>query len=121
MEIQSTIPTSLPTTTTAPKSVSQERETAPGPDKASNELAQRVPSARESREGNERQGTEDEKVPANTGTRVELHVDKDTGEVFGRVVNRETGEEVREIPARELRRLDAKTMELLGFMIDKTV
>ena len=117
MEIRSSIPTSLPANETAPAS----KATADDPRVSE---AQRITPPREAqgenREDKTRREAEAPKRPIITGTRLELRVDEGTKEVFGRVVNRETGEAVREIPAKELRRLEAKTIELLGAIVDKT-
>jgi len=52
--------------------------------------------------------------------RLELRVDEDTGEVFARVINGDTGRAIDEIPAKELRHLAAQIKELLGQLLDRT-
>lgn len=53
--------------------------------------------------------------------RLELRIDENTNEVFGLVVNRDTGQPIREVPAKDLRRLQAISREMFGSMLDKTV
>jgi len=60
------------------------------------------------------------KMPLGPTTRIELHIDRETKEVFGRVVSRDTGEPVREIPAKELRNLQAHARELIRSMVDES-
>lgn len=53
--------------------------------------------------------------------RVELFVDDQTNQVFGRVVDRNTGKEIRQIPAEDVRRLQAISREMFGSILDQTV
>ena len=53
--------------------------------------------------------------------RIELFVDAQTNQVFGRVVDRNTGEELRQIPAEDVRRLQAISREMFGSILDQTV
>jgi flagellar protein FlaG len=51
-------------------------------------------------------------------SRVELSVDKEAGIVIGRVINRETGEVIREIPSEEMVQLIKATKAALGPLVD---
>lgn len=51
-------------------------------------------------------------------TRVELHLDKDSGLVVGRVIDRRTNEEVRQIPAETMVRLAAALKRELGPVVN---
>jgi uncharacterized FlaG/YvyC family protein len=53
--------------------------------------------------------------------RLELRIDDATNQVFGRVIDRETGEEVRQIPAESIRHLQAISRELFESLVDETV
>lgn len=124
MEIRQTIPASLPANETA-------ASTTPPPNYPRQNEAQKITPPRElqgeNREsGNRReeekpkiQEAEKPRIPIATGTRIELRVDEATNEVFGRVINVETGEAIRELPTKELRRLEAATLEQLGHLVDK--
>ncbi len=99
---------------------------------------QRVPPPEETQADNKTQGEEtqaDNKAlgerrnqpPDDRGAaprpaihRLELRIDDATHEVFGRVVDSETGESVREIPSQELRRVYAQLLEQLGPLVDET-
>lgn len=59
--------------------------------------------------------------PTIPGVRLELRIDEATNRVFGRVIDRETGEEVRQIPAESIRHLQAISRELFDSLIDETV
>ena len=58
--------------------------------------------------------------PSVANHRLELRVDEGTGEVFARVINDDTGREINEIPAKELRHLAAQIKELVGKLLDQT-
>ena len=58
------------------------------------------------------------KVP---GVRLELRIDEATNKVFGRVIDRESGEEIRQIPAESIRHLQAISRELFDSLVDETV
>ena len=60
-------------------------------------------------------------APLSMSVRVELMVDEATSQVFGRVVDRKTGDELRQIPAEDIRRLQAITREMFGTILDETV
>jgi len=53
--------------------------------------------------------------------RLELRIDDNTKKVFGRVIDKESGEKVREIPAESIRQLQAISRELFGSLIDEKV
>ncbi len=124
MEIRQTIPTSLPANETA-------ASTIPPPGNPRQNEAPKINPPRESQGENRESGNRQEaekpkiqeaekpRIPIATGTRVELRVDEGTHEVFGRVINVETGEAIREMPAKELRRLEAITLAQLGALVDK--
>jgi len=59
--------------------------------------------------------------PTIPGVRLELRIDDNTNQVFGRVIDRETGEEVRQIPAESIRHLQAISRELFEALVDETV
>ncbi len=52
--------------------------------------------------------------------RAELRFDEFVNRVVGRIVDEETGEEIREIPPKELIELYHKTREMLGPIVDET-
>ncbi len=54
-------------------------------------------------------------------TRVQVDIDKPSGRVIGRVIDKQTGELIRQVPPKELLRLLAKTREMLGALFDKKV
>jgi len=57
-------------------------------------------------------------LPKATNSRVELSVDKEAGIVVGRVIDRETGEVIREIPAESIVRLIEANKAALGPLVD---
>jgi len=83
---------------------------------------QRIPPATEIKSDNKvrshRQRPEPPSIP---GVRLELRIDEATNQVFGRVIDRETGEEVRQIPAESIRHLQAISRELFDSLVDETV
>jgi len=87
---------------------------------------QRVPPATDTTTDNKarphRQRTETpHRGPTIPGVRLELRIDDSTNQVFGRVIDRATGEEVRQIPAESIRHLQAISRELFESLIDETV
>ncbi len=91
--------------------------TGPNPNPNRAETERRVPPIQEAElPPSDRRAT----MPVGPTTRIELHIDYETNEVFGRVINRDTGEPVREIPARELRNLQAHARELIRAMVDES-
>ncbi|MEX2644440.1 MAG: flagellar protein FlaG [Acetobacterales bacterium] len=64
---------------------------------------------------------QEEGTPDAADKRVELHIDKASGLVFGRVVNEDTGEQLIEIPSKEMRALIARTRETLGPVLNENV
>ena len=87
----------------------------------------RVPPATEtkadnkSRQHRQRSDAPKQPPPSIPGMRLELRIDEATNQVFGRVIDRETGEEVRQIPAESIRHLQAISRELFDSFVDETV
>lgn len=77
--------------------------------------------ARPQRQRPEGQGQGQHQGPTIPGVRLELRIDDATNQVFGRVIDRETGEEVRQIPAESIRHLQAISRELFESLVDETV
>ncbi len=103
MEIRATVPPSpTPTGTAAPQARLPGR-TAPV-----------EPSPPQSK------GTSASGEPPIVRTRTELSVDERIDRVVGRVIDEETGEEIREIPPKELRRLYAAMREMTEPVVDET-
>jgi flagellar protein FlaG len=59
-------------------------------------------------------------LPESLNARVELNVDKDLGRVIGKVVDRTTGEVIRQLPPEEMIRLLKATKAALGPLVDFT-
>jgi flagellar protein FlaG len=59
-------------------------------------------------------------LPQSLNSRVELNVDKETGLVIGKIVDRMTGEVIRQLPPEEMVRLLEATKEALGPLVDFT-
>jgi len=57
-------------------------------------------------------------LPDSLNSRVDLSVDKETGLVIGKVIDRDTGKEVRQIPSESMVRLIRATREELGPLVD---
>ena len=78
---------------------------------------------REQQKGDDkpREVREERKLPEIPRMRLELHIDEDTKKVFGRVVDTETGEEIRQIPAESIRHLQAISREMFAELVDRTV
>ncbi|HNY26922.1 MAG TPA: flagellar protein FlaG [Candidatus Sumerlaeota bacterium] len=53
-------------------------------------------------------------------TELSFSVDKDNGELIVKVVNKETGEVVREVPPEEIREMRKALAEMKGFLVKKT-
>lgn len=51
-------------------------------------------------------------------TRLQIDIDQDAGRVYGRLVDRNTGEAVVEIPTKEMRALLARAREMFGPLFD---
>jgi uncharacterized FlaG/YvyC family protein len=86
----------------------------------------RVPPATETKADNKarphrQRNQEPHQGPTIPGVRLELRIDDATNQVFGRVIDRETGEEVRQIPAESIRHLQAISRELFESLVDETV
>lgn len=52
--------------------------------------------------------------------KLSLDIDEASGRIVGRVVDRSTGETIRQIPSDEMLRLIAATKEFLGSFVDQT-
>lgn len=100
-------------TQTAP---AQTADAGPIPNRA--ETEHRVVPAERTQEARTDAPREPRPLPT-PAVRIELHIDRDTNEVFGRVVNRNTGEPVREVPAEELRNLQAHVKEFMRSLVDE--
>ncbi len=57
--------------------------------------------------------------PKHARFRIELAVDQDTHQVYGRVIDAVTGREVRELPAKELRHMAAQIKEMLAPIVNE--
>ena len=60
-------------------------------------------------------------APTAPKIRADLRYDETTKRVVGRIYDENTGEDIREMPPEELRRLYAKTREMLGPLFDEKV
>ncbi len=58
---------------------------------------------------------------ANTNVTLKIRVDQETGKNLVTVVDRETGEVIREIPPEETVRLEARIEKMLGIFVDSTM
>ncbi|MDJ0948506.1 MAG: flagellar protein FlaG [Alphaproteobacteria bacterium] len=117
MEITSRIPASLPVSD-APKN--QGRAAAPAAPAQTNKTS--VATAERVAEAQTRTAVQSAPpLPGHRDVRLTLHIDDRTGQVFGRFVDRNTGDMVQEVPAEDLRRLAAQIDELLGPAIDQSV
>lgn len=114
MEINTTIPPTLP------HSTATNRESALPADERRPGAPEEVPAPRERRAEAEQLPGDKPKVPIRPRFHLELSIDEGTNQVFGRIVDAETGREVRQIPAKELRQMSAKIREMLGRLVDET-
>ena len=73
------------------------------------------------REDKPRDVREEREPPETQRVRLELRIDDDTKQVFGRVVDQETGEEIRQIPAESIRHLQAISREMFIELVDQGV
>jgi uncharacterized FlaG/YvyC family protein len=113
-------------TITPPAPVPSATPMKPGGAEHQAQRDKRVPPATETKADNmarpHRQRAETENQgPTIPGVRLELRIDDATNQVFGRVIDRETGEEVRQIPAESIRHLQAISRELFDSLVDETV
>ena len=108
-------PTQQTTATPAPAS----------PGASPKEVARRVPPPETVTTDNKAQDQRQQTPVARTRpahpVRVELFVDDATNQVFGRVIDSNTGKEIRQIPAEDIRRLQAISREMFGSILDQTV
>lgn len=58
---------------------------------------------------------------ARAETRVQLDVDSSTGRVIGKVVDKQSGEVMRQLPTPEMLQLIAKAKELFGDLVNEKV
>ena len=58
---------------------------------------------------------------ANTNVTLKIRVDQETGKNLVTVVDRETGEVIREIPPEETVRLEARIEKMIGIFVDSTM
>lgn len=104
----------------------------PGEEKDNVRAHRRVPSTADVKADNKvreqhreddkpREAREEREPPKVPRVRLELRIDDDTKQVFGRVVDVETGEEIRQIPAESIRHLRAISRELFVELIDESV
>jgi len=114
MEINTTIPPTLPPSTAT------RRESALPADERRPGAPEEVPTPRERRAEAEQVPAERPEVRISPRMRLELSIDEGTNQVFGRIVDAETGQEVRQIPAKELRAMSAQIREMLGHLVDET-
>lgn len=61
----------------------------------------------------------DRPEPKHARFRIELAVDQETHQVYGRVIDAVTGREVRELPAKELRHMAAQIKEMLAPVVNE--
>ena len=65
-----------------------------------------------------------EQVPellTTTNAKLQLDIDQGSGEVIGRIVDRDSGETIKQIPSEDMLRLISRTKELLGALYDNSV
>ncbi|MCZ6665927.1 MAG: flagellar protein FlaG [Gammaproteobacteria bacterium] len=73
------------------------------------------------RDDEAREVRKERKPPEVRRLRLELRIDDETKQVFGRIVDQDTGEEIRQIPTESIRHLQAITRELFGDLVNETV
>ena len=95
------------------------------PGASDKQVARRVPPPETVKTDNkatdQRQRTAGPPPRLTQNVRVELMIDERTNRVFGRVIDRQTGEEIRQIPAEDIRQLQAISREMFGSILDQTV
>jgi flagellar protein FlaG len=57
----------------------------------------------------------------NSGARVELNFNQDTGRVIAKITDRTSGEVLRELPSKELQQLFSQMREYLGSIVDEEI
>ena len=90
-----------------PSSVPDPRQADSSQENASNELLLKV-------------GRLQEKL-ANTNYTIKIKVDPETGKNLVKVIDRETGEVLREIPDEEMLRIEASIQRMIGLFFDRQV
>ena len=119
-------------THTAPAPIPSVSIAKPGEERDNIQAHRRVPTtadvkadnkvrAHHKRDDETREIRKERRPPEVTRLRLELRSDDETKQVFGRIVDQDTGEEIRQIPAESIRRLQAITRELFGDLVDETV
>lgn len=58
---------------------------------------------------------------ANSNVTLKIQVDRETGKNLIKVIDRETGEVIREIPPEEVVRLEARIEKMIGLFFDRSV
>ena len=61
------------------------------------------------------------KVPELTTGHLKLNIDQASGMVVGQIIDRESGEVIKQIPTEDMLKLIAATREFLGRMVDEQV
>jgi flagellar protein FlaG len=92
---------------TAPSVVSESLQSGSDPESAPSELLLKV-------------GQLQEKL-IKTNYTLDIEVDPETGKNLVRVIDRETGEVLREIPAEEMLRAEASIQRMIGLFFDRQV
>ena len=65
-----------------------------------------------------------EQVPelrATNSAKLQLDIDQGSGQVIGRIIDKDSGETIKQIPSEDMLRLIAQTKELLGALYDNSV
>lgn len=65
--------------------------------------------------------TESDRGPVEADTRVQLDVDSSTGRVIGKVIDKQSGEIMHQLPSPEMLQLIAKAKELFGELVNEKV
>ena len=111
----STIPNSLSATEiSGSRSRASAEPRTPNPDKTADQTARTAQSE------TTRTIETNARLPGLREVKVQLHIDDRTGEVYGRIVDRQSGDEVAELPAEDVRRLAAHIRSQLDHLIDKS-
>ncbi len=115
MEITSTIPNSLSASETSGSRDRASAEPRPiNPDKTADQTARTAQSE------NIRPIETNARLPDLREVKVQLHIDDQTGQVYGRIVDRQSGDEVAQLPAEDMRRFAAHIRSQFDHLIDKS-
>ena len=122
MEITATIPVSLPSLYPAHEQARPPIEAHPGSggDEADFEFKIKANAELEFQFKLPGNAAADGEPAAPREMRLQLRIDENTGEVYSRIIDGRTGEAVRELPVKEIRRMSAQIKEMLGHLIDKS-